>query len=111
MPYKYGHYYVGFVLAVILTGFWASYFRIIGGVPFAFHVHAFSATSWLLLLILQSLSIHQRHNAFHKLAGLASFVLRSRARFALAGSGFFVLVNVRILPGVLPEPIPRAISG
>ncbi len=89
MPYKYGHYYVGFVLAVILTGFWASYFRIIGGVPFAFHVHAFSATSWLLLLILQSLSIHQRHNAFHKLAGLASFAL-----FPLLIAGFVMIINV-----------------
>ena len=89
MPYKYGHYYVGFVLAVILSGFWASYFRIIGGVPFAFHVHAFSATSWLLLLILQSLAIQQRHNAFHKLAGLASFAL-----FPLLIAGFVMIINV-----------------
>lgn len=89
MPYKYGHYYVGFVLAVILGGFWASYFRIIGGVPLAFHVHAFSATSWLLLLILQSIAIHQRHNAFHKLAGLASFGL-----FPILIAGFVMIINV-----------------
>ena len=89
MPYKYGHYYVGFVLAVILGGFWASYFRIIGGVPLAFHVHAFSATSWLLLLILQSIAIYQRHNAFHKLAGLASFGL-----FPILIAGFVMIINV-----------------
>ena len=89
MPYKYGHYYVGVVLAVIFAGFWASYFRIIGGVPFAFHVHAFSATSWLLLLILQSLAIQHRHNAFHKLAGLASFAL-----FPLLIAGFVMIINV-----------------
>ena len=89
MPYKYGHYYVGFVLAVIFGGFWASYFRIIGGVPLAFHVHAFSATSWLLLLILQSIAIHQRHNAFHKLAGLASFGL-----FPILIAGFVMIINV-----------------
>lgn len=89
MPYKYGHYYVGFVLAVILTGFWASYFRVIGAVPLAFHVHAFSSTSWLLLLILQSIAIHQRHNAFHKLAGLASFGL-----FPVLIAGFVMIINV-----------------
>ena len=89
MPYKYGHYYVGFVLAVILAGFWASYFRIIGGVPFAFHVHAFSSTSWLLLLILQSVAIHQRQNAFHKLAGLASLGL-----FPILIAGFVLIINV-----------------
>lgn len=89
MPYKYGHYYVGLVLAVILTGFWASYFRDIRGMPFAFHVHAFSSTSWLLLLILQSVAIHQRHNAFHKLAGMASFGL-----FPLLIAGFVMIINV-----------------
>jgi len=89
MPYKYGHYYVGLVLAVILTGFWASYFRIIGGMPFAFHVHAFSSTSWLLLLILQSVAIHRGHNAFHRLAGLASFGL-----FPLLIAGFVMIINV-----------------
>lgn len=89
MPYKYGHYYVGLVLLVILTGFWASYFRVIGGMPFAFHVHAFSSTSWLLLLILQSVAIHQRYNAFHRLAGLASLGL-----FPLLIVGFVMIINV-----------------
>ncbi|WP_295489889.1 hypothetical protein [Sphingorhabdus sp. EL138] len=89
MPYKYGHYYVVFVLAVILAGFWKSYFSIAGAVPFAFHAHAFSATIWLLLLILQSASIHGRHNAFHKLAGLASLGL-----FPLLIAGFVMIINV-----------------
>lgn len=89
MPYKNGHYYVGFVLAVILAGFWASYFRVIGGVPLAFHVHAFSSTSWLLLLILQSVAIHQRQNRFHKLAGLASLGL-----FPILIAGFVLIINV-----------------
>ena len=66
MPYKYGHYFVGFVLLVTATGFWASYFTMIGNVPLAFHVHAVTATSWLLLLLIQSLAIHRRMNTFHK---------------------------------------------
>lgn len=89
MPYKYGHYYVGFVLLVTVTGFWASYFSSMGAMPLAFHVHAFSATSWLLLLILQSIAIHRRYNAFHKMTGLASFGL-----FPILIAGFVMIINV-----------------
>ncbi len=89
MPYRYGHYFVGFVLLVTVAGFWASYFTQIGKVPLAFHVHAFSATSWLLLLILQSVAIHQRNNAFHRLVGKASFVF-----FPLLIVGFVMIINV-----------------
>ncbi len=89
MPYRHGHYFVGFVLVVILTGFWASYFAPIGNVPLAFHVHAFTATSWLLLLIAQSLAIHRRANALHRRMGLASFAL-----FPLLILGFTMIINV-----------------
>ena len=89
MPYKYGHYFVGFVLLVILSGFWASYFTLIGDVPLAFHVHAMTATSWLLLLISQSVAIHARKNAIHKLVGKASFVM-----FPLLIAGFVMIINV-----------------
>ncbi len=89
MPYKYGHYFVGFVLLVTVAGFWASYFTLIGDVALAFHVHAFSAISWLLLLIVQSVAIHRRKNAFHKLMGKASFAL-----FPLLILGFVMIINV-----------------
>ena len=89
MPYKYGHYFVGAVLTVILGGFWASYFAPIGHVPLAFHVHAFGAISWLLLLIVQHVSIHQRSNAFHKQMGKASFVL-----FPLLILSFTMIIDV-----------------
>lgn len=89
MPYKYGHYFVGFVLFVTVAGFWASYFSLIGDVPIAFHVHAFTATSWLLLLLVQSVAIHHKFNAFHKLMGQASFVI-----FPLLIAGFVMIINV-----------------
>jgi len=89
MPYRHAHYFVGFVLLVTVTGFWASYFTRIGGVPLAFHVHAFSATSWLLLLIAQSLTIHNRRPAVHRLMGRASFAL-----FPLLIAGFVMIINV-----------------
>ena len=89
MPYKYGHYFVGFVLLVVLSGFWASYFSLIGEVPLAFHVHAMTATGWLLLIIAQSVAIHARKNAIHKLVGRASFVM-----FPLLIAGFVMIINV-----------------
>ena len=89
MPYRHGHYYVGFVLLVIVTGFWATYFAPIGTVPLAFHVHAVTAMSWLALLIAQSIAIHRRMNALHRTMGLASFAL-----FPLLILGFAMIINV-----------------
>lgn len=90
MPYKFGHYFVGIVLLVIMGGFWASYFSRVGGaMPLAFHVHAMTSISWLLLLIVQHVSIHRRANALHKQMGLASFVL-----FPLLILGFTMIINV-----------------
>lgn len=90
MPYRHGHYYVGFTLLVILTGFWASYFAPIGSaMPLAFHVHAITAMSWLFLLIVQSIVIHRRMNAVHRMVGWASFVF-----FPLLILGLAMIVNV-----------------
>jgi len=89
MPYRYGHYFVGFVLLVILGGFWASYWSAIGNVPAAFHFHAISSSTWLLLLIVQSVAIHRRSNAFHKQMGLASFAL-----FPFLILGFMMIIDV-----------------
>ena len=90
MPYRQAHYFVGFVLLVIMGGFWASYFSRVGGtMPLAFHVHAATSISWLLLLIAQHVAIHRRANALHRQMGLASFVL-----FPLLILGFTMIINV-----------------
>ncbi|MBU2588539.1 MAG: hypothetical protein KJ872_10535 [Alphaproteobacteria bacterium] len=89
MPYRNAHYFVGFVLLVIVVGFWASYFSVAGGVPTAFHVHAISSMAWLLLLIAQHVTIHRRQNGLHKQMGLASFAL-----FPFLILGFVMIINV-----------------
>lgn len=89
MPYRYAHFYVGLVLLVILGGFWASYWSAIGNVPIAFHMHAISSSTWLLLLIVQSVSIHRRANGFHKQMGQASFVV-----FPFLILGFMMIIDV-----------------
>lgn len=89
MPYKHAHYFVGFVLLVILIGFWASYFAVSGEVPLAFHVHAIASMTWLGLLIAQHVTIHRRANALHRQMGKASFVL-----FPFLILGFVMIINV-----------------
>ncbi|MBU7580593.1 MAG: hypothetical protein KAF27_08985 [Porphyrobacter sp.] len=90
MPYRHAHYFVGFVLLVIMAGFWASYFNRVGGpMPLAFHVHALSSMTWLALLIAQHLTIQRRANALHRQMGRASFAL-----FPFLILGFVMIINV-----------------
>lgn len=89
MPYRYAHYFVGFVLLVIMAGFWASYFGAAEPIPLAFHVHAISAMTWLALLIAQHLTIHRRAAALHRQMGRASFVL-----FPFLILGFVMIINL-----------------
>lgn len=75
MPYPFTHHAAVFVFVVTLIAFWPSYFGQIGEAPFAFHAHAVIASSWLLLLALQSWSIHNRRIGLHRTCGRASLVL------------------------------------
>lgn len=98
MPYRHEHYFVGFVLIVIMAGFWASYFGAAERIPLAFHVHAISAMTWLAPLIAQHLSIHRRAAAVHRQMGRASFVL---CPFLILG--FVMIVNVSAARFVAPD--------
>jgi hypothetical protein len=89
MPYRRAPYFVGFVLLTVLVGFWASYWAPIGKVPLAFHVHAITSSTWLILLIVQQVAIQRRHNALHRQLGLASFAL-----FPLLMAGFMMIADV-----------------
>lgn len=89
MPYRHANYFVGFTLLVIVAGFWGSYFQPISSVPLAFHVHAVTATTWVMLLMFQLWSIHSRRRELHKRAGLLSLVL-----FPFLIVGFTMIINV-----------------
>jgi hypothetical protein len=89
MPYRLAPYFVGFVLLVIMTGFWASYFGAPGAVPLAFHVHAISSMTWLTLLIVQQVAIQRRAVELHRMLGKASFVL-----FPFLIFGFVMIINL-----------------
>lgn len=106
MPYRHGHYYVGFTLLVTLAGFWASYFTLKGAMPLAFHVHAITALAWLAFLVVQSVAIHRRHNALHKTLGQASFLL-----FPLLMVGFVAIINLSASRYVAAESEVIMVAG
>ena len=89
MPYPYAGYYTGFVLLVIVVGFWNSYFTPIAEVPTAFHVHAFTAIAWVLLLLVQNWTIRNRQRGLHRIGGIASLFL-----FPFLIVGFVMIINV-----------------
>ena len=89
MPYRHARYFVGFVLVSIVVGFWSSYFAPIAEVPAAFHVHAFTAMTWVILLLVQDWAIHSRRRHLHRIGGMLSLFL-----FPLLIVGFVMIINV-----------------
>lgn len=103
MPYRHANYFVGFVLLVIIIGFWESYFMPINDVPSAFHVHAFTAITWVLLLMVQIWAIHNRRRDLHKIGGMLSLFL-----FPFVIVGFMMIINVSAAGYVANEsPVAR----
>ncbi len=76
MPYRHAHWAIALCLApLVLLAFWPAYFGDLRGASFAFHVHGLTASAWLILVAMQSWSIHQRRVALHQSLGQALFVI------------------------------------
>ena len=75
MPYRHAHYWLLLLFPLTGLAFWPSYFSDVRGAPMAFHVHGVTASLWIILLALQSWSIHQRRNALHRTFGYGSLAL------------------------------------
>ena len=103
MPYRHAKYFVGFALVVIIIGFWNSYFVPIAEVPAAFHVHAFTAMTWVALLLFQDWAIRSRRRKLHKIGGMFSLFL-----FPFLIVGFVMIINVSAAGYVANEnPVAR----
>jgi hypothetical protein len=89
MPYRHAKFFVAFVLVVIVIGFWNSYFVPIAEVPTAFHVHAFTAITWVTLLLVQDWAIRSGRRRLHKIGGMFSLFL-----FPFLIVGFVMIINV-----------------
>jgi hypothetical protein len=75
MPYRQAPYYVLFVLAVIVVGFWPSYFAQWTDVPWQFHAHGIAASLWVTLVLAQSWITHHDRLDLHRAIGKSSLFL------------------------------------
>ena len=75
MPYRHAPYYILACIAVIVAGFWQSYFSVWGEVPWQFHAHGVAASIWVLMVLAQSWTVHQNQLPIHRTVGKSSLIL------------------------------------
>ena len=75
MPYRNAPYYIVICIAVIVAGFWESYFSVWGNVPWQFHAHGVAASIWVLMVLAQSWTPHHDRLALHRAVGKSSLML------------------------------------
>ncbi|HUE79765.1 MAG TPA: hypothetical protein VMN38_09050 [Sphingomicrobium sp.] len=75
MPYRHAPYYVLAVIAVIVVGFWPSYFAQWDSVPWQFHAHGIAASLWVLMVLTQSWTVHKEQLPLHRAVGKSSLLL------------------------------------
>jgi hypothetical protein len=75
MPYRHAPYYVLFTIAVIIAGFWPSYFSVSRSVRWQFHAHGVAASLWVLMVLVQSITVHKSQLPLHRAVGKSSLLL------------------------------------
>lgn len=76
MPYPRAAYYMLGVIAVILIGFWPSYFAVAPAAPWQFHAHGMAASLWVLMVTAQSWTAQRKAQLpLHRAVGMASLFL------------------------------------
>jgi hypothetical protein len=76
MPYPRAYLYMLGVIAVIVVGFWPSYFAVAGTSPWQFHAHGMAASLWVLMVTAQSWTAHRKVQLpLHRAVGKASLFL------------------------------------
>lgn len=62
-------------IAVTLIGFWRTFFTVLPGTDFVHHLHGWSATGWLVLVLVQASLIRSRNFRLHRILGWSSLAL------------------------------------
>ena len=75
MPYRHAHYYVLLCMAVIVVGFWPSYFLPFATVPWQFHAHGVAASLWVMMVLGQLWTAHHKQLPLHRAIGKSSLLL------------------------------------
>ena len=92
MPYPRAHYYMLGVIAVIIGGFWPTYFSALNTAPWQFHAHGIAASLWVLMVTAQSWTAHHKQLPIHRFLGKASLLLFP---FLLAGLAAIIDVTAK----------------
>ena len=76
MPYPRAPYYVLAVMAVIVAGFWPTYFGAWTDAPWQFHAHGVAASTWVTMVFAQSWTAHRKPQLpLHRTVGKSSLFL------------------------------------
>ena len=106
MPYRHAHYYVLVVMAVIVAGFWPSYFAVWGSVPWQFHAHGVAASNWVAMVLGQSWTAHHGRLPLHRAVGTSSLLL-----FPFLIAGLAAIIDVTAKGFVAGDGPARAMFG
>lgn len=100
MPFRHAYWWVLGLFPLAGLAFWPNYLSMISTSPLAYHIHGITASLWLLLLAVQSWSIHRDKRSFHKTNGLVSLALFPL--FLAGGASIFVGMAQRYVEGATP---------
>lgn len=75
MTYRHAHWYLLASLAVIIAGFWESFFRPRSGGSPAHTLHGVTATLWVVALVVQSWLMSRGNVRAHRMVARGAFVL------------------------------------
>lgn len=101
-PYRHAHWFFLAALAAIIAGFWPSFFLPMSGGSLWHTVHGITATSWIVLLVVQSwlaaTGRKAQHRAFAAIALLLVPTMSVSALYMVA----VMMVNPNMPPGLAP---------
>jgi hypothetical protein len=101
MPYPRAFYYMLGVIAVILIGFWPSYFAAAPAAPWQFHAHGIAASLWVLMVTAQSWTAHRKTQLpLHRAVGMASLFL-----FPFLIAGLAAIIDRQATNFIAGEPL------
>lgn len=105
MPYPRSYLYMFVVIAVIIGGFWPTYFSVWRDVPWQFHAHGIASSVWVLMVTWQSWSAH-RALQLHRAIGLTSLAL-----FPFLTGGLAAIIDVTAKGFVAADDPFRGANG
>lgn len=106
MPYRHAPYFVFACIAVIVAGFWASYFSVWGHVPWQFHAHGVAASIWVLMVLVQSWTVQKEQLPLHRAIGKSSLLL-----FPFLIGGLFAIIDLTAKGFVAANDPTRVMFG